>query len=85
MTYTRALNILSFLENETDYAPWVAAITGFNWLRNRLASATTVTELNGLNVSTSSTLFILISILLFTNYANFYTSKYSKSRKNYMY
>lgn len=39
MTYNRAFNILSFLENETEYAPWVAAITGFNWLRNRLAGS----------------------------------------------
>ncbi|KAI5638675.1 peptidase family m1 domain-containing protein [Phthorimaea operculella] len=38
MTYTRAFSLLSFLENETQYAPWVAAITGFNWIRNRLQS-----------------------------------------------
>nr|AAC36148.1 aminopeptidase [Plodia interpunctella] len=37
MSYTRALSLLSFLQYETDYAPWVAAITGFNWLRNRFA------------------------------------------------
>ncbi|KAI8424597.1 hypothetical protein MSG28_003037 [Choristoneura fumiferana] len=36
MSYTKALNILSFLEFETSYAPWVAAMTGFTWLRNRL-------------------------------------------------
>ncbi|KAJ8733132.1 hypothetical protein PYW08_001430 [Mythimna loreyi] len=36
MGYERAMNILSFLEFETDYAPWVAAITGFNWVRARL-------------------------------------------------
>ncbi|KAJ8727734.1 hypothetical protein PYW07_001853 [Mythimna separata] len=36
MSYQRAMNILSFLEFETDYAPWVAAITGFNWVRARL-------------------------------------------------
>nr|QBI71857.1 aminopeptidase N3a [Plutella xylostella] len=37
MTYQRAMTILSFLEFETEYAPWVAAITGFNWLTNRLS------------------------------------------------
>ncbi|XP_041970737.1 membrane alanyl aminopeptidase-like [Aricia agestis] len=37
LSYTRAFSILSFLENETEYAPWVAAMTGFTWLRNRLA------------------------------------------------
>lgn len=37
MTYRRAFNILSFLENETEYTPWAAAITGFSWLRNRFA------------------------------------------------
>ncbi|CAH2240693.1 jg6646 [Pararge aegeria aegeria] len=36
MSYNRAFNILSFLKDETDYTPWVAAITGFNWLQNRL-------------------------------------------------
>ncbi|XP_063824395.1 membrane alanyl aminopeptidase-like [Ostrinia nubilalis] len=40
MTYSRAFNILSFLENETDYTPWLAAITGFNWIRNRLVGTT---------------------------------------------
>lgn len=35
MNYTQAFNILSFLENETEYTPWVAALTGFNWIRNR--------------------------------------------------
>lgn len=39
MTYTRAFNILSFLEFETEYAPWVAAMTGFSWIRNRLAGS----------------------------------------------
>nr|XP_026484276.1 membrane alanyl aminopeptidase-like [Vanessa tameamea] len=45
MSYSRAFNILSFLENETEYAPWVAALTGFNWLRNRLAGTTYLTRL----------------------------------------
>ncbi|CAB3221064.1 unnamed protein product [Arctia plantaginis] len=49
MDYSRALNILSFLQYETDYAPWAAALTGFSWLRNRLQSAPTTTELNQLN------------------------------------
>nr|AAF37560.1 aminopeptidase 3 [Helicoverpa punctigera] len=46
MKYDRALNILSYLENETDYAPWVAAMTGFNWLRNRLVGKPQLAELN---------------------------------------
>ncbi|CAK1599080.1 unnamed protein product [Parnassius mnemosyne] len=37
MSYSRAFNILSFLQYETEYTPWVAAITGFSWIRNRLA------------------------------------------------
>ncbi|CAH2105875.1 unnamed protein product [Euphydryas editha] len=45
MSYNRAFNILSFLENETEYSPWVAAITGFNWLRNRLVGTTYLTRL----------------------------------------
>nr|AAD31183.1 aminopeptidase N 1 [Lymantria dispar] len=49
MSYSRALNILSFLQYETDYAPWLAALTGFSWLRNRLASESTVTQLNQVN------------------------------------
>ncbi|CAG9794996.1 unnamed protein product [Diatraea saccharalis] len=36
MNYTRAFNILSFLENEDAYAPWLAAITGYNWINNRV-------------------------------------------------
>nr|AAP37953.1 midgut aminopeptidase N3 [Helicoverpa armigera] len=54
MTYERALNILSYLENETDYAPWVAAITGFNWLRNRLVGKPQLAELNAKIVQWSS-------------------------------
>lgn len=37
MSYTKAMDILSFLEYEEQYAPWVAAISGFNWLLRRLA------------------------------------------------
>ncbi|XP_041970736.1 uncharacterized protein LOC121727124 [Aricia agestis] len=48
MSYSRALNILSFLENETEYTPWVAAMTGFNWLRNRLAGTRYLTPLETL-------------------------------------
>lgn len=51
MTYSRAFNILSFLENETEYTPWVAAITGFNWIRNRLVGTT---YLSRLEVSTEN-------------------------------
>nr|ASU92545.1 aminopeptidase N [Achaea janata] len=54
MTYRRAFNILSFLEFETDYAPWVAAMTGFSWVRNRLASTTTLTELERVNTLLAS-------------------------------
>ncbi|CAH2070916.1 unnamed protein product, partial [Iphiclides podalirius] len=45
MTYTRAFNILSFLENETEYAPWMAAITGFSWIRNRFAGTPHLTRI----------------------------------------
>ncbi|KAL0882633.1 hypothetical protein ABMA27_001068 [Loxostege sticticalis] len=48
MSYNRAFNILSFLENETDYNPWVAAITGFNWIRNRLVGTTYLARLETL-------------------------------------
>lgn len=37
MTYDQAFNILSFLEFEDSYAPWIAAITGFNFAINRLS------------------------------------------------
>ncbi|XP_068631132.1 membrane alanyl aminopeptidase-like [Battus philenor] len=45
ISYTRAFNILSFLENETEYTPWVAAITGFSWIRNRLAGTPNLARL----------------------------------------
>ncbi|XP_061710739.1 membrane alanyl aminopeptidase-like [Cydia pomonella] len=48
MSYTKALNILSFLEFETDYAPWVAAMTGFTWLRNRLTGTVYLEPLEAL-------------------------------------
>ncbi|XP_049870020.1 membrane alanyl aminopeptidase-like [Pectinophora gossypiella] len=46
MTYTRAFSILSFLKSETSYAPWVAAVTGFNWLRNRFVGTNLEAPLN---------------------------------------
>lgn len=47
------------MENETEYAPWLAAISGFNWLRNRLAS--TPEQLTELNVSIMTPyLFLLL-------------------------
>ncbi|KAM3967179.1 membrane alanyl aminopeptidase-like [Aphomia sociella] len=55
MTYSRALNILSFLQNETAYTPWVAAITAFNWLRNRLASTEHLADLENLIIDWSET------------------------------
>ncbi|XP_053604245.1 membrane alanyl aminopeptidase-like [Plodia interpunctella] len=35
--YERAYNILSFLQFEDEYAPWLAAIDGFAFVRRRLA------------------------------------------------
>lgn len=55
MPYSRALNILSFLENEVDYAPWAAAITGFNWLRNRFATTENLPQLEHLIVNWTTT------------------------------
>ncbi|XP_059049750.1 membrane alanyl aminopeptidase-like [Achroia grisella] len=55
MPYHRALNILSFLENEVEYAPWVAAITGFNWLRNRLAGTENLPKLESLIANWTTT------------------------------
>ncbi|RVE53193.1 hypothetical protein evm_002026 [Chilo suppressalis] len=48
MNYTRAFNILSFMKYETEYAPWAAAITGFNWVRNRFMGTPTESRLNAL-------------------------------------
>ncbi|CAK1546276.1 unnamed protein product [Leptosia nina] len=50
MSYTRALNILSFLEYEFDYAPWMAALNGFSWLRGRLAGTPLLTRLESLMI-----------------------------------
>ncbi|CAH4038205.1 unnamed protein product [Pieris brassicae] len=36
-TYNTVFNILSFLEFEDQYTPWISAITGFNFARSRLA------------------------------------------------
>ncbi|XP_026755766.2 membrane alanyl aminopeptidase-like isoform X2 [Galleria mellonella] len=38
LRYDRAFNVLSFLQFEDQYAPWIAAISGFNFLIRRLAS-----------------------------------------------
>ncbi|CAH0693407.1 unnamed protein product [Chilo suppressalis] len=46
MNYTRAFNILSFLQNEDAYTPWVAAITGFNWINNRVIGTPIESRLN---------------------------------------
>nr|AAF07223.1 aminopeptidase N [Manduca sexta] len=37
MSYQRALNILSYLRFEDAYAPWLSAISGFNWVIRRFA------------------------------------------------
>ncbi|OWR41734.1 aminopeptidase N3 precursor [Danaus plexippus plexippus] len=55
MSYNKAFNILSFLENETEYTPWVAAITGFNWLRNRFAGTNYLAPLEELITKWAST------------------------------
>ncbi|GBP46443.1 Membrane alanyl aminopeptidase [Eumeta japonica] len=54
MTYRRAFNILSFLQEETAYAPWAAAVTGYNWLRNRYIGNPIVSDLEDLMVSWST-------------------------------
>ncbi|CAG9794998.1 unnamed protein product [Diatraea saccharalis] len=48
MSYTRAFNILSFMRFETEYAPWAAAISGFNWVRNRFVRTTLEKQINDL-------------------------------------
>ncbi|XP_059049702.1 membrane alanyl aminopeptidase-like [Achroia grisella] len=53
MEYKRALNILSFLENETEYTPWVTAMTAFTWLRNRFASTPYLADLERLIIDWS--------------------------------
>ncbi|CAG5041325.1 unnamed protein product, partial [Parnassius apollo] len=40
-SYDRIYNIVSFLEFEDAYAPWIAAINGFNFVIRRLAHDTT--------------------------------------------
>ncbi|XP_013142035.1 PREDICTED: membrane alanyl aminopeptidase-like [Papilio polytes] len=40
-SYDRVFNILSFLEFESSYGPWIAAINGFNFVLRRLAHDTT--------------------------------------------
>nr|XP_026484279.1 membrane alanyl aminopeptidase-like [Vanessa tameamea] len=35
--YNRVFNVLSFLKMEDGYAPWIAAITGFNFAASRLS------------------------------------------------
>ncbi|KAM3967325.1 aminopeptidase N3 [Aphomia sociella] len=53
LTYSKAFSILSFLENETEYTPWVSAMTAFTWLRNRFASTLHLAELEGLIIKWS--------------------------------
>lgn len=36
LPYTTALDIISYLEEETEYYPWHAAFTSFNFLRRRI-------------------------------------------------
>lgn len=36
LSYTTAFDILSYLESETEYYPWHAAFTNFNFLRRRI-------------------------------------------------
>ncbi|XP_014370421.2 membrane alanyl aminopeptidase-like [Papilio machaon] len=40
-SYERVFNILSFLEFESSYGPWIAAINGYNFVLRRLAHDTT--------------------------------------------
>lgn len=36
ISYIRALDIVSYLENETEYYPWYSAFTAFTFLRRRI-------------------------------------------------
>ncbi|KAL4706796.1 hypothetical protein ACJJTC_018177 [Scirpophaga incertulas] len=56
MTYNRAFNILSFLKNETAYAPWQAARTGFNWITTRLRGSSLEQPVKNLFVKWASEL-----------------------------
>ncbi|XP_014370443.2 membrane alanyl aminopeptidase-like [Papilio machaon] len=55
MNYTKAFSILSFLENETEYTPWVAALTGFSWIRNRFRGTPLLAQTEATMVRWSAT------------------------------
>lgn len=40
--YSRALDIISYLENEIEYYPWHAAFTSFSFLRRRIGQDETL-------------------------------------------
>ncbi|KAL4719344.1 hypothetical protein ACJJTC_010369, partial [Scirpophaga incertulas] len=56
LTYTKAFNILSFLRYETEYTAWMAAINGFNWIRNRVVGTSIEQDLNRLFIEWASEL-----------------------------
>lgn len=67
MNYTRAFNILSFLRDETDYTPWAAAITGFNWVRNRLIGTPLESQINNMFIEWATPLMENLTYFAQTN------------------
>lgn len=45
VTYTRALDVVSYLVNETEYYPWYSALTALSFVKRRIGNDDTLSDL----------------------------------------
>lgn len=45
VTYTRALDVISYLEHEEEYYPWYSALTALSYVKRRIGNDATLKEL----------------------------------------
>lgn len=64
VTYTRAIDVISYLVNETEYYPWYSALTGLSYVKRRIGDEDSLRQLFEVELIASST-SLMIDITLF--------------------
>lgn len=82
VSYSRALNIISYLEQETEYYPWYSAFTALSYLNRRIGKDETLAPLFQVSIATLAVNNIIGNLCIFTR--NSYPVALKRRLKRYL-